>query len=358
MKAVKYVAALCVVIFLTNIALPNAFGQETDKPIKKGMVEESQDLKVKVENKEVPESIVSSDLNANKNIYSKRKDERYRIGFQDTLSITVQRHDELSQTVSVNPDGTINLYRVDNPVVAVCKTEKQLQDLIAELYLSFLKKPFVTVRAIEQRSQPIAVIGAVEKPGSYYLNNRVRLIQILSYAGGYDVEKAGSKIQIARLGNLAGCVEEEQQPKDSEVEFLSYDLFELLKGNQNPWVQPGDIISVLEAEEAYVVGNVVNESEKISLKEPVTLTQAIAKAGGIAKNANTSQIRIQRQKAGSPVRTQLVFDLKKIANNETPDPVLQGNDIVEVPTDGFKSFKSNLIKTLTNGIPSILYRFP
>ena len=49
------------------------------------------------------------------------KEDRYRIGYQDTLEVQVFRHPDLNQRVSVNPNGSINLFRLDEPIVAVCK---------------------------------------------------------------------------------------------------------------------------------------------------------------------------------------------------------------------------------------------
>ncbi|MER3632340.1 MAG: hypothetical protein C4325_09390 [Blastocatellia bacterium] len=61
-------------------------------------------------------------------------EERYRIGYQDRIAIQVFRHPELSQTVEVNTNGTITLFRLNEPIVAVCKTERELADAIAEAY--------------------------------------------------------------------------------------------------------------------------------------------------------------------------------------------------------------------------------
>ncbi|MBK9530156.1 MAG: polysaccharide biosynthesis/export family protein [Acidobacteria bacterium] len=55
-----------------------------------------------------------------------KDDDRYRIGFQDVLEVRVFKHAELSQRVSVGPNGTITLFRLDKPVVAVCKSESEL----------------------------------------------------------------------------------------------------------------------------------------------------------------------------------------------------------------------------------------
>ncbi len=58
------------------------------------------------------------------------------------------------------------------------------------------------MRVSEQKSQSLAVLGAVEKPGNFYLNRKVRLLELLSLAGGHDVEFAGGKIQVARIVTL------------------------------------------------------------------------------------------------------------------------------------------------------------
>src|SRR5947208_15601186 len=60
--------------------------------------------------------------------------DRYRIGPQDVLQVTVFRHSDLVQRVVVGPSGTIALFRLDRPIVAACKTEQELADNIAAAY--------------------------------------------------------------------------------------------------------------------------------------------------------------------------------------------------------------------------------
>src|SRR3954471_11148770 len=68
--------------------------------------------------------------------------DNYRIGFQDILDIQVFHHSDLNQRVSVGPAGTIVLYRVDHPITAVCKTERELSKEIADAYKEkYLKDP-------------------------------------------------------------------------------------------------------------------------------------------------------------------------------------------------------------------------
>ncbi len=338
MNANKITAAFCAVIFLSGIGV---FGQEKDKVSP-------------TEIKPEPIQTGVADDTADDQFAPKRQNEKYRIGFQDTIEIQVFRHPELSQVVNVSPDGTILMPRIDKPIYAVCKTERELGETIGTLYKTYLRNPFVNVRAVEQRSQPFAVIGAVEKPGSFYLNRRIRLLELLAFAGGPKVEKAGAKIQVARVGNVSGCAESDdvQDGKD-EVVFLSFRINDVSTGKDNPWMQPGDIVSILEAEEAYVVGNVIKPT-KISLKDTVTLTQAIAIGGGLAPEARTSKVRIQRQEANGSLKTETIYDLKDIRDKKIPDPILQANDIVDVPKDSIKSVRNGLIKAITGGLPTLI----
>ncbi|MCD9188081.1 MAG: polysaccharide export protein [Pyrinomonadaceae bacterium] len=297
-----------------------------------------------------PESL-ATDANPNKN----SSDEKYRIGFQDSLEIQVYRHPELTQQVNVNADGTINLHRIERPVVAVCKTERELANIIAEQYKIIFKNPNVNVRTIEQRSQPVAIVGAVEKPGSFNLNRKIRLLELLAFAGGPDVENAGSKVQIARIGNVTGCKDSKvASDEDTEVEFLRFNLNNVLEGKENPFMQPGDIVSVLVAEEVYVVGNVMKPT-KIVLRDSRTLTQAIAEAGGLNKTAKTDNIIIQRQEPGSTVKKELSFNLKEIRSQKIADPQLQGNDIVVVGNDNLKSVSKGFMELVKTSFPFLLF---
>lgn len=360
MKKNSTILVLISTILLTFLLFNGVFAQEVTPKNNGEKVEPNKEEKTKEDDNDggISDSLRKEiqKVEDEQVAFNKRTDDRYRIGFQDTIEVQVFRHPELSQTVNINPDGTVRLFRIDNPVVAVCKTERELAYTIETLYKNYLRSPRVNVRAVEQRSQPFAVIGAVQKPGSFYLNKKVRLIQLISLAGGFDVENAGRKVQVARIGNISGCGADVDD-ENKEVEFLSFNLKDIIEGKQNPWMEPGDIVSVLEAEEAYVVGDVV-EPAKIELKGATTLTQAIAIAKGLSRNAKTDKVIIQRQESGSPIKTELFFDLKDIRDKKIPDPELQANDIVVVSTDKGKAVTNGLIKAITGGLGNIFYRIP
>lgn len=288
---------------------------------------------------------------------AQQKDDRYRIGFQDKLDIQIFRHPELAQSVNVNSNGTINLFRIPVPVIAVCKTERELGDDIAEAYKKdYLRNPEVNVVAAEQRSQAFSVIGAVVKPGSYFINRRVRLLELLAQAGGPSKE-AGSRVVVARTGSTSNCKAlDVPTPESENVALMDFKIKDVLEAKQNLIMQPGDVVSVMDADVVYVYGN-VNRQGQVIIKEPITLTQAIASSEGL-KPSSKSKVRILRQKPNSLEREELIFDLNQINKRQTQDPYLEPNDVVAVSEDAAKSILRNIGKSFTGGLPSLFYRVP
>lgn len=280
--------------------------------------------------------------------------DRYRIGFQDTLEIQVFRHPELSLRVSVNPNGTIFLPRADGPITAVCKTERELADEIAEVYRKFLKDPFVNVVVADQKSQSFGVIGAVDKPGTFYINRQVQLLELISLAGGPSKE-AGNRIIVARTGSSSACKE---SATNEPLRFLTFRMRDVQEGRQSLWMRPGDVVSVLDADLVFVLGNVKKQGE-VKMKEPITLRQAIASAEGFSPAAKRDRIRILRQKGDSGEWEESVFNLKEIDSGRVKDPILVPNDIVAISEDRAASIILSLSRSISSGLfnlPIVLSR--
>lgn len=349
MKALRNLSVFCLIVFLNLLFNNIVSAQNTVTPSQTDDKSTDVQEEVKVSSDNLPNYLEKQTLDAGK------RNEKYRIGFQDTIEISVFRHSDLSQVVSVSPDGTILMPKIDRPIIAVCKTERELKVDIETLYKSYLKNPYVSVRVAQQLSQPFAVIGAVEKPGNFYLNRRIRLLELLAFAGGPKSGEAGTKIQVARVGNVTGC-NEGVEGEENKTAFLGFTTSDVMSGKVNPYLQPGDIVTVLDAEVAYVVGD-VNKPSKISLKEPVTLTQAIAAAEGLNSTAKIEKIIIQRQERGTQSKTEITYNLKDINSRKIPDPVLQANDIVEVPSDKLKTARKGLFEIFRSILPSAIYSF-
>ncbi len=280
--------------------------------------------------------------------------ERYRIGFQDTLEIQVFRHPELNQRVNVSPDGTIFLFRTDKPISAVCKTERELANIVAQEYLSFLKKPEINVIAIEKKSQSLGVIGAVEKPGTFFVNRKIRLLELLAFAGGTNKE-AGNRLIVARTGSTSACkVESDDSVIQNDLLLMNFKVKDVLEGKQTLWMQPGDVVSVLDSDIIYVYGN-VKKVGAVKMREPITLTQAIVSAEGLKPTAK-NQVKVLRQKEGSSDREEFIYNLKDIESRKIQDPFLEPNDIIAVSEDSKKVILKGIKEIIQQGLPGVIYK--
>lgn len=278
----------------------------------------------------------------------------YRIGPGDVIDIVVARNDALSRNgVRVNNEGEIQLPMLDGSVSAACLTERELAGQIKERYRKYLLKPFVYVAVKEFNSKPVAFIGAVVAPGRFQLQRSVRLLELLTFVNGPS-NNAGRTIQIIRDPSFSRCEGNllKQTPAEKE-EIFFYALDDTLaaKEQANPYLQPGDIVRVVEADQAYIIGN-VRSATTINLNETVTLTQAIARAGGVLPDSDIEKIRVSRQTFGTLNKEPLIVNLKNINKRLEEDVVLQPNDIVEIPGEGgSKKFFKDLFRTI---IPTVV----
>jgi polysaccharide export outer membrane protein len=290
-------------------------------------------------------------------IASPAQDERYRIGFQDTLAIQIFRHPELTQRVNVNPNGTINLFKIEEPLIAVCKTERELAVDIAEAYKKdYLRNPEVQVTAVEQKSQAFGVVGAVEKPGYYYITRRIRLLELLALAGGPNKE-AGTRITVARAGSTSDCKADAATSASNDLQTIDFKLKDVLEGKSGIQMNPGDVMAVMPADVVYMYGN-VNKQGQVKLTGPMTLTQAIVSAEGLKPATKKDSVRIIRQKTGTFEREEMIFNLNEIDKRKVNDPFLEPNDIVAISEDKTRSILNAIKNGVTQGIPSLFYRVP
>ena len=281
--------------------------------------------------------------------------DRYRIGAGDILDIRILNRPNLSRdAVRVEGNGVIRMPLIDEEIQAACKTEGELAKEIAERYTKFYRKPQVDVFIKEYHSRQVAVIGAVNEQSRFELQRRVRLLDLLTYAKGTS-PKAGQTINIVRAPRTSGC-QKDDATEDASA-FSSYKLSETLQGDPraNPYIEPGDIITVPEANLIYVVGNVYTP-QTIPLKEPITLSRAVAMAGGVKQDSKKEKVRIVRQEAGSGTSREIVVDLSAIEKKRAEDIALMPNDIIDVPTSGSKTFIRALMGTIAPSISQLPVR--
>ncbi len=278
-----------------------------------------------------PESMIPT--NISKNQESKRAEEinrkiieesaksaandgDYQIGPGDLLDVKVYEAQDLSSPeVRVSSRGTVTyplLGDVEIGGLTVREAEKKLQGLLAAKYV---KDPHVSIFVKEYRSKRVAVVGAVKNPGSYELLNRGHLLEAIALAGGLT-------------DNAARVVYVTHQGSDKQI---IVDLDELLvKGNMqlNLPVQMGDTVFVPEAGVFYVNGRGVKKPGEFPIKNGVTVSKAIAVAGGLRTGAKASSAILIRFQNGE--RQFIPINLKAIQKGEQKDVALQDQDVLFV----------------------------
>ena len=276
-------------------------------------------------------------------------DARYRIGPGDVLEVRVARAPELSRdAVRVDQSGMIRMPMLDVDIPAACLTEPELAENIAKLYKKYKNDPHVDVFVKEFQSQLVAVMGAVRSPAQFKLQRQVRLLELLTAAGG-QAPNAGQSVQIVHAGGPSFCEKQNNETASDAISsaLVSYNLSDTLRGmpEANPFVRGGDVIQVPEADQVFVLGNVLKPAA-IPLREPLTVSRAIAIAGGTAPSTKKDKVRIIRQVPGKTEKQEIPVDLEAIEKNRAVDIALQPNDIVNVPISGTKSLLRSLVGTI------------
>jgi polysaccharide biosynthesis/export protein len=267
----------------------------------------------------------------------------YRIGAGDLLEIKVFGVDLLNRQVRVDSRGLISLPHLNEPINVQCLTEPELAQLLETKYAKLIRAPHVDVSIKEYQSQPVAVIGAVKQAGRFQLQRRVRLLELLTYAGGPS-DGAGTTINVLHDEEMTSC---SYDPSPRPL-FQTVTLKALLEGRPeaNFYVQPGDIITIPNADLIFVAGNVAKPGPQ-PITERMTITKAIALAGGIKPDTAKDKIRIIRQNPGT-ADTEIAVDLTAIEKKKADDVVLHTNDVIMVPDSN--STAKNVLRTMLGTI--------
>ena len=202
--------------------------------------------------------------------------------------------------------------------------------LMSMAQATYAQQSTVAPPGLSQNScRQIEVSGAVRTPSRFDAPQRLRLLEVLSRGGGPN-EQAGKAVRVVHPCNCSPC--NKPEPKANEVN--DYSLVDVLRGRDhaNPYVVPGDIVMVWEADSVFVLGN-VTKLRSIRFSEGMTVTRAIAMAGGVVKSSALVVIRIHRTSAGASGPNPIILSLRAVIRDRTEDVVLQPNDVVELSDD-------------------------
>jgi polysaccharide export outer membrane protein len=279
----------------------------------------------------------------------------YLLGPGDELELKLFQQPDLNTVLSVDSDGNIVVPFIESPIRAVCRTDKDVAADVKTAYEKLFQNPQISLRVTGRYSRPpVAVYGAVRDPQRIQALRKARLNEIISFAGG-TTERSNGSIQIVHTEKLL-CPEpgealEPQKAVDAVTPPLNvYKIADIIAGKPeaNPFVRPGDVVTVLEAEPVYVTGSVVNP-QGLYLKAGMTLGRALAMVGGPTRGAKASEITIYRQDLKTGSQKRIPVNYSAIKKQQQPDIELQPYDIIDVPIAG-PFAKENLLNTFGQGV--------
>jgi polysaccharide export outer membrane protein len=157
----------------------------------------------------------------------------YTIGPGDVLSVVFWRDPDMSSEVTVRPDGMITLPLL-NDIRASGLGIEELRLKITDAAKALVEGPTVIVNVLEIKSRNVFITGLVARPAQYPLSGPMRVLQLISLAGGLQEWADKKNIRIIR------------QDGPNQVAFrFNYD--DVTKGRnlqQNIELKPGDTVVV------------------------------------------------------------------------------------------------------------------
>lgn len=264
------------------------------------------------------------------------------IGTGDLLHIDVFDIPELSRDVRVSDVGDISFPLVPGRIPAAGLTPFQMEEKLEQLLIDngLVTHPQVSVFVREQNSQPVSVVGAVNKPMVYQVIRPTTLLEVLADAGGIS-DDAGSVVLITRPARPGAEKNDESAgatpPANADSQTITIRLQDLLDSGDpsyNIQIFGGDAVSVPRAGIIYVTGAGVVQPGGYVLQshgEQVTTMKAVALAHGLTSYAKADKAVILRTNPMTGQKDQIPVHLKQIQNRKAEDIPMKSNDILYIP---------------------------
>jgi polysaccharide biosynthesis/export protein len=261
----------------------------------------------------------------------------------DVLETIVYGVKDFDVKTKVEADGTTRLPLIGAVDVRGYTINAAEQEVAARLRANgMVLDPQVTIVMLEAPTQIITVSGEVNRPGSFPADGRHTLFEYISLAGGLK-DTASQTVTLNRPGS-GKAISIQLGPNPSESPYADIPVF------------AGDTILVSKVGIIYVVGAFFHQGAyPLKNTTPTTVMQAIALGGGIGFQAEKVAWIVR---SASDQREQIRLNLNAIMRRQAPDPVLQADDILLVPTNAMKAaIKGGGTGTLVGLADALIYTF-
>jgi len=162
--------------------------------------------------------------------------ETYKLGPDDEIAIRVQGHPEHSlDKVKISPMGTI-YHNLLGEITVVGVTIQQLTERFTSDLSEYLVNPKVNVELMDAKSAKIGILGDVLHPGIIVMNRPMKIVDVISEAGGITDTGAKSDVSVIRLS------------PDGNTQTLKVNVKRIYEGKAKPEenipIQGGDLVMV------------------------------------------------------------------------------------------------------------------
>lgn len=265
----------------------------------------------------------------------------FRLGPGDLINVRIFLVPDYSATVRLDEGGTAQLPLIGNvPLQGL--SVRDAQTLVAQRLREgqFYREPDVMIQVMQTINGSAQITG--EMRAEVPVTTQRSLREVLLTAGGLPAN-ASHTIKIVRRGQ-----------KDPIVVNLGTDLASSTAADIP--VLPHDIIQITRAPQVYVMGAFQRQGAvPLDQATPLTLLQCAALSGGVNFEGKYRDLRIIRTYGDE--RKFVQVDIKRIREGKDPDPILQANDIVYLPTNGMKAAAKSLGVGGVLGLVSLAFSF-
>jgi polysaccharide export outer membrane protein len=255
----------------------------------------------------------------------------YRFKIGDSFQIEVYGEMGSRRKVTIDFNGEFS-YLTEKSVEAKGKTVEELREDLKKALSTYYNDPLIIITPQIFANEYFTILGEVRNPGVKAFIGYPTVLTALSMGGGFTT-------RIFRDQTI------DQSDLDRSFlvrngEYIPVNFHALLNDgdlSQDVPLKPGDYIYIPPRNLArvYVVGEVGSPSS-ITFLDSITLSQAIAEAGGALRFAS-SRVAVIRGPLFCPER--YLIDFNRIKKGLALDFPLMSGDIVYVPAMQYTTFK-------------------
>jgi polysaccharide export outer membrane protein len=239
----------------------------------------------------------------------------YQLAAGDTIHILVFQNPDMTLDTRVSERGTITyplIGSIEIGGLTIPSAEKKIAQALEKG--GFVKDPQVNIALVQIIGNQVAVLGYVNRPGSYpLLTFNTRLSQILATAGGIVFAPIAGSNRVILNGTRDG------KPYTREIDIAGIYLDS--RPDDDPVLSGGDSVFVPKAPQFYIYGQ-VNRPGQYPLERNMTVMQALATGGGPTIRGTENRIRLNRRGADGKI-TRLTPELDDPVK---PDDVIYVNE--------------------------------